>query len=333
MTETHASESGRRRNPYQPYRQTLLTAQEVGEFSRLRPARVVRDTLVCWLFILAAWWAVAVWTQWWVVLLAIPVIGNRYYALFIIGHDGLHRRLMNSRRRNDLFCDLFVFGAIGAITRINNRNHLRHHLHLANEGDPDRHRYACFNKSTRWEYLFFYSGLANLLPAAMNVFAKRSGESVTNESRSYSWRDFAILAGWQLALIGGLTWAIGWWAYPVLWLIPVYLFTYCADLVRTFLEHSHPEADEVADEHRLITYSSHPLERMVLAPMNMNYHVVHHLWTSIPYYRLPAANRAIRDREAASGLIWRRSYLGYAFEYLFALPLPECRRHKAESTP
>ena len=122
-------------DPYHPFRRTLLTPEQVRALSALRPARVVADTLWCWLWIIGAWAAVATWTHWWVVALAIPVIGTRYYALFIIGHDGLHRRLFPSRERNDLFNDVFILGALGAITRINNRNHLRHHQHA---GDARR---------------------------------------------------------------------------------------------------------------------------------------------------------------------------------------------------
>ena len=200
--------------------------------SELHPARVVWDVLGCWLIILASWTAVGLLPAWWVVFLAIPAIGTRYYALFIVGHDGLHRRLMNSRKSNDLLCDLFVYGPIGAITRINKENHLLHHHRLATEGDPDRHRYACFNKSTRGAYLFFFSGLSNLLPTIHNVFfsGERSdhpNDTVKAEPKtlSYSSRDYMILVGWQLILIVGLTATIGWWAYFLLWLLPLYIFT------------------------------------------------------------------------------------------------------------
>jgi fatty acid desaturase len=60
--------------------------------------------------------------------------------------------------------------------------------------------------------------------------------------------------------------------------------------------------------------------------MNMNYHAVHHLWPSIPYHQLPAADRTIRERAGAAGLEWRRSYLGYFVRYALALPLEDCRK-------
>jgi fatty acid desaturase len=320
-------------NPYRQYRASLLSPDRVRELSRLRPMRAVIDTIVCWAWIVGAWALVALHPAWWTVLLAIPVIGTRYYALFVIGHDGMHRRVFPRQPANDLFTDLAILGPIGAITRINNHNHLQHHKYLATESDPDRHKHACFNKATRPQYLVFLTGLANVWPVVRHVFfrAHDAGAHAAGPRRNnaYTLRDVTILVGWQAALIGGLTWSIGWWAFPVLWLLPVYIFLYLGDLVRSFLEHSHPEADAKADAHRLITYTSNAVERALFAPMNMNYHATHHLWVSIPYYNLPIADREIRERPESEGLVWRGSYVAYLLRYYLALPLPECQKPRA----
>jgi fatty acid desaturase len=89
--------------------------------------------------IVAAWAAVALYPTWWTVLAAIVVIGTRYYALAIIGHDGLHRRLFETKRKNDLWGDLFIMGPICAITRVNRHNHIEHHRVACLPHDPDRH--------------------------------------------------------------------------------------------------------------------------------------------------------------------------------------------------
>lgn len=320
--------------PYGVFRSRLLSPDQVRRLSALRPWRAVIDTAGCWLCILLAWGAVAVWPSWWVVLAAMPVIGNRYYALFIIGHDGMHRRVFNSLRANDLFCDLSIFGPVGAITRVNNRNHLKHHRNLAKPDDPDRHKHGCFNKADRGELLSYLVGLTSSWRTLKNTFVVREADGAGRSSGPrYTGRDLAILIGWQAALIGGLTWAVGWWAYPVLWVLPVYVFWYLADAFRSFAEHSHPESDAKADAHRLITYLPHALERALVAPMNMNHHTVHHLWPSIPYYHLPKADEAIRTAGRDMGLEWRRSYLGYLVRYWLALPLAECRESAAQRPP
>lgn len=315
-------------DPYTQYRRALLPADRVRELSRLEPWRVVVDTLVCWAAIVLAWALVFRWPTWWSVAIAIPIIGARYYALFIIGHDGMHRRLFPSRRVNDLWNDVFCLGPVGAVTHRNNRNHLRHHQYLATEDDPDRHKHACFNKTEVTELVGFLSGVTGLIRSARNVFVPAGGPTAKAPEETdggYTARDLAVLVVAQGLLVGGLTAAFGWWGYPLLWLFPVYLVMYLGDNFRSFAEHSHPESDASSDRHRLITYLSNPVERFFFAPMNMNYHATHHLWPSIPYYFLPIADREIRAKSGAEGLEWRRSYLGYLFRYWLALPLDVCK--------
>ncbi len=344
-------------DPYHPYRSTLLTSERVRELSQLRPGIAVRDVLLCWAMILGAWTVAALDGRWWVLALAAVVVGTRYYALFIIGHDGLHRRILPTQRANDLFNDVLILGAIGAITRLNNKNHLSHHRHLGTEDDPDRFKHGCANKADRLALVAFLTGLSSVFRAAYQVFivplrggAKAapaaSGASVNTPGsveagvadaaasrERYTLRDLMILLAWQVGLIGGLSLAFGWWGWPLMWLAPVYVFTYLADLFRSFVEHSHPEADALADEHRLVTFESNPLERWFLAPMHMNLHVAHHLWVGIPYYHLPAADAEMSRHPGAAQLERRGSYLAYLVRFWLALPLPECRPSAAPQPP
>ncbi len=339
-------------DPYHPYRKLLLTAERVRELSQLRPLRPIVDTLICWLCIVGAWVAVAFCPRWWVILPAMVVIGTRYYALFVIAHDALHGRLFKRLGVNNLFSDLFLVGPIGAITRINNQNHLRHHHHLASQTDPDRHKYGTFNKTSGLLLAGHLLGIRSVVRSVKHVFfptsaeraaagtlARRASEGtpkIGGDSPSlarrasamvrpflgpYSLRDVLILAAWQVGLLAGMAATIGWWGYIVLWWLPVYVFTLLGDNFRSFAEHSQPRPDEDADRDRLITFVSNPLERLLLAPMNMNFHAAHHLWPSIPYYNLPQADREMRASPYAGTLEWRGSYVGYLWRYYRALPI------------
>lgn len=309
----------------------LLPRERVQALSRVTIARPIFDTARCWAMMVGAWVWAAHQPVWWVVAIAAVVVGNRYYALFILGHDALHRRLLPDRVWNDRFADALIFAPIGAITRLNNRNHLLHHAHLATEQDPDRHKYVCFNKAAWMPMIGFLVGLTSVTRNAVHVFFGRKDADaapVTStkpaSDAGYTLRDVVLLAGWQLGLMIGLTWAIGWWAYPVLWLGPVYGFAILADNVRSFCEHAHAEPDHEADEHRLITYRSFPPEQWFFAPMAMNYHAAHHLWTTIPYHQLKEADRELQAVADGTDLIWRRSYVAYLISYLRGLPHNQC---------
>src|SRR5579859_5309382 len=95
-------------DPYLPYRR-IVSPHRIRELSTLKPWRAVTDIIMNWTLILVAFGFVAIHPVWWAVLVAIPVIGNRYYALFIIGHDAMHRRLFPNIKRNDFWADLLIF--------------------------------------------------------------------------------------------------------------------------------------------------------------------------------------------------------------------------------
>jgi fatty acid desaturase len=321
-------------DPYLPYRRTLLPAQRVRELSQPRPGRAIRDTAICWTIIVGAWLVAAAIGTWWAIAVAAVLAGNRFYALFIIGHDGMHRRLFEKSSTNDLFADAFVYAPIGAIVRINKRNHLRHHQYLASDADPDRHKHACFNKGTRARFISYLTAVTTVVRSISHVFLPRTrtaSASSDDAHHRYRLRDVALLAGWQLGLFALLTWLFGWWAYLVLWWIPVFVFMFLADNLRTFVEHSQPEGDATADTHRLVTNRPGWLERQLLSPMNMNYHAAHHLWPSIPYYNLPQADAEMRTSAAAEAISWRGSYLVYLWRYYKLLPLAECQPDAAHA--
>jgi len=324
-------------------RRQLMAPARVRELSRRRPRRVARDAAACWVLIIMAWVVAARIDRWWALALAAVVVGNRFYALYIIGHDGLHRRLLDGTRANDLLCDALVMAPIGGITRINNRNHLMHHQFLATDTDPDRHKHGCANKATLPGLLGYLTSATSVVRSVTHVFVGNS-DRISDRTRaqgdgdarrsSYRLRDISLIVAWQLGLIALLTWMFGWWGYLAMWWAPVFALAFLADNLRAFVEHSHPEPDRAADRHRLITHRPGWFERQLLSPMNMNFHAAHHLWPSIPYYNLPAADAELRhaaDEAGLSSLSWRRSYIAYVWRYARSLPLEGCRPEPAHA--
>lgn len=305
---------------YRPYRGTLLSKSDLAALNQLRPGKAMFDVGLLWLQIAAAWFVAAHTDSWWVTVIAAAIVGNRYYSLYIIGHDGLHRRLHNRTRTNDFINDVFILGAIGAITRLNRRNHMRHHASLNTDADPDAYKYASRTAMPAPAFWFSLTGVPFVLRAVANVFGAKQSISTAPQER-YNFRDLAVIILWQAGLFTGLTLAFGWWGYFVMWATPVYVFTFAADVARVFCEHSTHGDGSLPT--RLVTFDGNWLELALFAPRNMNHHTAHHLWPSIPYYHLPEATAAIRARctelqAEIEPTTFRYSYVRYLVRYLVA---------------
>lgn len=309
---------------------TLLLKEELIRFSKLKPYIAIKDSVISWTLIFLSWTLVASLTNPATLLVAIMVIASRYYALLIIGHDGVHRRIFNDRILNDRFCDLFIYGPIGLIMRFMDHNHLQHHHHFSSEKDPDRYKYGTDNKATKFNFLIYCLGLMGIFNQLKNIYFRKNytlkSPELSNRKKK-TCTDWIILLTWQFLLIIGLTSAIGWWAYPILWIIPVYL-SILFDGLRSYCEHAEVPLDSTVNPSRWITHSSNRVERFFLAPMNMNFHSAHHLWPSIPYYNLPQVDYLIKERSQTlrnTTLIWKTTYASTLFSYYKNLPLPVMR--------
>lgn len=312
MTEQH----------YIPYRQTLLRRDELATLSHIHFHRAATDTLLIWAQIWSAWF-IACWLAHpaWYVLCAL-FVGNRYYSLFILGHDGLHRRIHPKQWVNDLWTDLLLIGPLGAVVRLNRNNHMQHHRALNFEGDPDRYKYASRINSSVWSFFLSLTGIPYLLQAIQNVYGKNNNPTLPSQKEdTLSQRDWLILISVQAILIGSLSVMFGWWGYVLMWALPIYTLTYCTDMCRVFCEHSTENGSDtslLAD--RLVMFEPNKLERIIFAPMNMHHHIAHHLWPAIPYYHLPAATRLLKVRMSESlrpmpQLTYRSSFISYLVTY------------------
>jgi len=305
----------------------LIPKNKVKELSRINSRIAIKDTFLCWMFIIVAWTLVYLFPSIWMKIGAVFLVGFKYYGLYIIGHDGMHGRLFKDRKKNDLFSTILLLAPIGAITRINKRNHLTHHRYLSSEHDPDIFKHSCIGKETTIDFLFFLTGFKKIIRAFWHVYLNKDfgdlKRPVTAKAEQHSFFDIFILIAWQLGLCFSLTYFFGWWGYLLLWIMPVYI-TILMDNIRSFSEHSHPERDEIADEHRLITYLPNGIERFIFAPFNMHHHAAHHLWPGIPYYNLAKATEEMKKHKKAAKLEWRTSYFRHLTNWLLQLPLKNC---------
>lgn len=234
-----------------------------------------------------------------VYLFAVAVIASRQHALMVLTHEGIHKRLSRTLWVNDwlawLFASFPVFISLAKWRFV----HLYHHQYTQTASDPDRAiytRYPLACDKARQILLRDFCGrnvIATVkyfidIPFVTEAFNRRFlGEARATQYRQVAdMRAFTVF--WLVMLggglyAGGLRFAL---AFVLYWLVPYCTFTQVFFRIRGAIEHgSVPDPQNPYQQTR--TYLIHPVLAFFFAPKQVNYHLEHHLYPSIPFYNLP----------------------------------------------
>ncbi|MFL5254142.1 MAG: fatty acid desaturase family protein [Rhodopila sp.] len=244
-------------------------------------------------------------------ILVVMLIGSRQLGLAILMHDGAHGCLSRNERRNIALSQWFCAWPIFADTLSYRRYHLAHHAHTQQPDDPDLVLSAPFpitRASYRrkfWRDITGRTGLAQRKAQVLSALGDRSwplGRRL---------RLFRERLGPQIVtnavLWGGLALAGVWWAYPLLWLVPLLTWMMVITRIRNIAEHAVvPDSDDPFRNTRTTVASL--LERAFIAPYYVNYHLEHHLMFYVPCYNLPRLHRILINGPHASRMEVQRGY-------------------------
>ena len=98
-------------------------------------------------------------------------------------------------------------------------------------------------------------------------------------------------------MFAGLAAAGVWWAYPLLWLVPLVTWMMVITRIRNIAEHAVvPDSNDPLRNTR--TTRANFLERLFIAPYYVNYHLEHHLLFYVPCYNLPRVHRILSAEPA-----------------------------------
>jgi fatty acid desaturase len=272
---------------------TAEQARELGRKSNLVGALLV---LHAWALIAASMALFAWWPNPFTFLLGVMVIGGRQLGIAILMHDAAHGLLFANRRLNDWVGGWLCASPVFASLALYRPYHLQHHRFTQQAEDPDLGLSAPFpisRASLRRKIVRDLSGqtafqrrgeqLRRALGPADAPLAQQLGNLWRKEKGSLS-VNFLLLAG--LSAIGY------WWLYPVMWLLPLATWYQLISRIRNIAEHAVvPDNDDPLRNTR--TTHANPLERLLLAPYWVNYHLEHHLFMFVPCWRLPQAHRAL----------------------------------------
>jgi fatty acid desaturase len=243
-----------------------------------------------WGVILAAVAMVAVWPNPLTLLLAIAVIGSRQLGLAILMHEGAHGLLSPDEKTNTWLSQWFCAYPVGAETRAYRRYHLQHHAHTQTENDPDlvlSKPFPITQASYRRKFIRDLTGQTGFEQRKAQVLQGLGDVSQPWSVRLQTlWQRLGPQLTAQGVLLAGFAMAGVWWAYPLLWVLPLLTWYQVVTRIRNIAEHAViPDSDDPLRNTRTTLASW--LERAFIAPYFVNYHLEHHLVFYVPAYNLP----------------------------------------------
>ncbi|MEO0467096.1 MAG: fatty acid desaturase family protein [Pseudomonadota bacterium] len=267
----------------------------------------------CW-GIIAGAIALAIW-QPLLIPLAIPIIGARQLGMAIIMHDGAHGAISPNRSLNDFAGQWLGAAPIGAHLKAYRRYHLQHHKYAQQPEDPDMMLSAPFpvtRTSLKRKIIRDLTG-QTFFKQRLNQFSNAMGLGIRNENgvenRVQSAREavvpFVAINLLFLALLTGLG---HWWAYFVLWLLPMATWNQMITRLRNIAEHAVVPDNEDPLRHARTTHTKW-WESLLIAPYWVNYHCEHHMFMHLPCYRLSAAHRLLTQKGITEHMEVQDSYL------------------------
>jgi len=273
-----------------------LTKDELLELSDLSQLRSTFHIVAEWTLILTAIYLCQRHFNLAVYLLTVAFIGARQHALLILMHDGVHYRLFRDRRLNDWTAEIILAWPNLISARAYRKNHFAHHRFLNTAQDPD---WARRQGDSTWVFPKHWTRLALLmlrdasglgaiyyLRLALMLLSKDTGVSRGFLAARYGFYAAMLLL---LGCFGALHLLLMYWFVP--------LFTWMTVIfrIRSIAEHSAIAGRANAYVQTRSTRAS-VLEHVFVAPKNVNYHIEHHFYPSVPFYRLPELHRVLMSK-------------------------------------
>lgn len=228
-------------------------------------------------------------------VVGIFVVGGRQLGLAVLMHDASHGLLFHSRRMNDVAGQWLCGAPVGADLYAYRPYHMTHHRNTQQADDPDLSLSAPF-PITRWSLarkmlrdMVGWTFLRNrLFLIRVSLGKKFSG----SERAVRLWRTTGGL------LVSNAIMAAGFYGlgtieiYLLLWLLPMATSYSVIIRIRNIAEHAMvPDNDDPMRNTR--TTHANLLERAILAPYWVNYHIEHHLLVFVPCFRLKQAREML----------------------------------------
>ena len=244
------------------------------------------------------------WPSWWA-LPALFVYGTIYQSSDARWHECAHRTCFRTRRLNEWLYNLVSFMTIrqGIYWR---RSHDRHHSHTILVGRDAEIQVPRPVKLHRvvLDFVYIYGGSVEIWRTLRHAAGRLSDwdrEIIRPSERGALIGEARVYVALWLAVIGAAIAVESW--LPVLLVVTPRFYGGWLHQLLALTQHA-GLAQDVFD-HRLNSRTVHinPIFRFLY--MNMNYHIEHHMFPTVPFHALPRLHDHIKDQLPRTyGSLW-----------------------------
>jgi len=288
-----------------------FTTDEIRELRAIREHRAWLTLFVNYALIAASMALVAFLPNVFTVVFALFIIGARQLGLAVVMHESAHYTLFKNRKFNDFVGNWLAGYPIYLSANMYRAHHLEHHAKTWTDGDPDLSLATAFPVSKAsmarkvMRDLLGITGLKKLIGTTYLVVKVIGGEEVdsgTLPMRMERRPAIRMVVGTLLSnlMLLGVLWALG---HPLLYLLWFGAWMTTNNLVariRSIAEHAVvPDPSDPVGQTR--TVRAGWLERLMIAPNFVQYHLEHHLVMTVPHYNLPKFHAMMRERGLLEG--------------------------------
>jgi fatty acid desaturase len=281
-----------------------LSAGAVKRLSALSPLRATLSLLESWGIIAFFIIIGSLWPEPVVILISIIGIAAGQHGLAILSHQSAHYRMYKSRRLNDLAGSLCAM-PLGVSMKTYRIIHRIHHNHLYESIDPDLALMAGYPRGRAYllkkllkdligittikNYLYFFG---NPSSNHNNEGVSQSIDDTSPALKRAAKLDRIFVVIFQIGLLALFISAGLWREYLIFWALP--LLTVLQVILRLRAVCEHGAVTDISTPMRAARTTLAPFwVQWILFPHRMHYHIEHHLYPSVPHYRLPECHRIL----------------------------------------
>ena len=226
------------------------------------------------------------------------IVGSKQFQMAVLMHDGAHGLIFKNRRLNDIASQWFCAYPIMSDTLPYRKYHSAHHKYTETDKDPDRSLSKAFPTSKLSLARKIFRDISGIAGVRRYIATINSAWGKDQSFAQHLKNLFLKLKGFLMtnAIIFGILYSLGYgWLYLGLWWIPLLTVFSLFYRIRSITEH----AGVVGGNDLMNTRTTIVpwYLKYFLAPLNVNYHIEHHLFTFCPWYNLPKAHQMLREKE------------------------------------